>query len=128
MKCTAADIQDLAAAFARHGGMTVPAKLALPFGRFQRAVKAEAEVINEAVQAATQQHLARDAAGKPVEIKLPDGRTDYRVTDPDAYQAAIREIRAGAVEIPGEPFPASELFRVEVPSDLVAALVWAVKD
>lgn len=128
MKCTAADIITLSNAFAAHGGISVPPKLALPFGRFQRAVRAEAEVIGDAIAKMTDEHLLRDPEGKPIEIQLPNGATDRKVKDPEAYKKAVKEIRAQPVEIPGDPFPAADIFRGEVNSDLSAALIWAVKE
>lgn len=127
MKCTARDIIDLTNAFAAHGGINLPAKVVLPFSRLQRAVKMEAETIGEAQQKLLDQHAAKDAEGKTITIKLPDGREDIQLADPPAFKAAIKQLMASEVEIPGEQFAADDLIRGEINSDLVAALHWAIK-
>lgn len=124
MKCTARDIIDLSNALTKHGGINLLPKVVLRFSRLQRAVRAEAETISEAQQKITDEHLLRGDDGLPVKVTLPDGREDFRLKDPKAYAAAIKDLLSAPVEIAGEPFETEDLIRGEIHSDVVAALHW----
>lgn len=127
MKCTARDVLELNAVLGKHGGLNLLPKVVLRFSRVQRAVRAESEVIGEAQAKILEQFKTFDAQGKAITQKQPDGTEVFKLTDPAAYQAAIKDLLAAEVDIPGEQFNADDLIRGEVNSDVVMALHWAIK-
>jgi hypothetical protein len=127
VKCLARDVLELNAVLGKHGGLNLLPKVVLRFSRVQRAVRAEFEVISEAQAKILEQFKAFDAQGNAITQKQPDGTEVFKLKDQPAYMAAIKDLLAAEVDIPGDQFEADDLIRGEVNSDVVTALHWAIK-
>jgi hypothetical protein len=125
MKCTIRDVFEAHATLAHHGGLSLPPALSMRLARLSRALRQESETAGEAREAIVAKHV-KMVDGKPVEIKLTDGRVDREVADPKAFQADLKAFLDQAAEIPGEPFKVAELGTTPIHSDILAALHFAV--
>lgn len=123
MKCTVRDVVEAHAQLTRLGGLSLAPALSMRFGRLTRAIRDEAEIAEEARRKILEDHTPKDAAGVPKPIL-----TLNDLTNPKAFDLAVKELHKDPVEIPGEPFKLSELGDKPLNSDLLASLHFAIVD
>lgn len=112
MQIRAEDVLFLNVMIARAGGgveAVGPARLRI--GRLTRAVRMEAENINEQLRACARSHAELDANGKPLTISTPSGET-FVIKDTDANVKEQKTIREASIELVCEPLPITDLDKV----------------
>ena len=122
MKCTAKDILFCNNVFARRGGIELAGAARLKVARITRAVRQEAETINEAMTALARSMAVKDADGKPKEILTENGSI-FDMPDQAAFNAEQKKLLAAEIDIPGEKLTESELGTGAAFSDVIDAIL-----